>query len=368
MSLTGILEGLKQLSAISTACLVITTIAVALRLYTRARILRKVDWDDYAMIASYLFFVATCVITLEVSKNIDDLFRGRRLNMKQLTTLVMADACLYICSMLMLKLSLGFFFLRIFVVHVPQRMIIYSIIIASTLMSLAYLFFTTLSCGLIHGFFPVHQECDSSTIYSIYSISWSSFNAFTDMTFVGISVHALWIANLPCRTKICASAVLVFGCLGGIASIVRIVILTTGSVGPAAFSMGVHSGHWTLVEDGLGITAASLACLRPLLRLLRNKLHPTSSRTGLTQPETTNALTEDNHSSKGFSRKLTGLPSALTAQGSRAPQIRDWREDRITTDMEFCSPNAAIMGSVFTMEERSMVDSRPRSLQTHNLL
>lgn len=277
-----------------------------------------------------------------------------------------ADTGLYIITMIAIKISLGSFFLRIFAAHFPQRMIIYFVVIFSTVVGLAYLFFSMFSCGLTRGFFPGAKECKAWAAYAILSLTWSSINAATDMVFSLISIHALWIANMPPRTKFVASAVLVFGTVGGVASIIRIVFIYRAGNGPAALSTGLTSGYWTLIEAGIGITAASIACLRPLLRWSRERLGFGISQTAPTETADTTTMTDGIYSSKGFSKNLTGLSSALTEEGSQFPQVRDWRADRITMDMEFCSPNAAIMGSVLTLDSPS--DTHRRSLQTHNLI
>ncbi|KAF4549942.1 Hypothetical protein D9617_19g102470 [Elsinoe fawcettii] len=367
-SITAILESLRILSAISEAFLVLTTIAIVLRLWTRGRILKRVGWDDYAMILAYFCYVATCALTLIVSASIHNVFKGHRVETVALAKIVKADTSLYIFTMVLLKISLGLFFLDIFKAYLPQRLVVWFIMITSTLWGIAYCLFSVLSCGLLRGFFPTANDCAVWHQYADFSRAWSSYNAATDMIFAGISVHALWIANLRLRTKIYASALLVFGSIGGIASIIRIVVLSEAGQGAAVYTIGLQSGYWTLVEAGIGITAANLACLRPLLRAFRDKLTDTFSRSTVLDNNTeTVPFTENTFSSMGFSKDLTGLSSALTAQGGQTPQIRDWRADRIDKDLEFCTPSAAIIGSVLTMEDAP--DSyRQRSLQTHNLI
>lgn len=45
-----------ELTATTQAFLVLTTIAVGLRLYTRAFVLKQMAWDDYAMVLAYVGF------------------------------------------------------------------------------------------------------------------------------------------------------------------------------------------------------------------------------------------------------------------------------------------------------------------------
>ncbi|KAF2153602.1 hypothetical protein K461DRAFT_293856 [Myriangium duriaei CBS 260.36] len=78
-------------------------------------------------------------------------------------------------------------------------------------------------------------------------------------------------------TKFYTTLVLCFGTAGGIVSIVRIIVLTKISNGPGSYAQGLRSGYWTQIETGMGIIAASLACLRPLLTLVREKLSSSPS-------------------------------------------------------------------------------------------
>ncbi|KAF2227234.1 hypothetical protein BDZ85DRAFT_299830 [Elsinoe ampelina] len=365
VSITDILEALHHLSAISKAFLVITTIALCLRIWTRAFILRRVGLDDYAMVMAYLCYVATCALTLVVSFQVHNIFRGHPMNMKALPKIVKADTSLYIFTMVFLKISLGFFFRDIFKAHRAQRMLVWFIMITSTLWGIANCLFSVFSCGLLRGFLVNAPDCAVWHQYGKFSIAWSSYNAATDMILAIIAVHALWIANLHTRAQIYASIVLIFGTVGGVASIVRIAVITEASQGLQAYTIGLKSGYWTLLEAGIGITAANLACLRPLLRACRDKITSSFSRTAPTEMVDTIPFTENTFSSHGFSKNLTGLSSALTAQGPQTPQIRDWREDRIDKDLEYCTPSAAIIGSVTTNEQ---APGRQWSLQTHNLI
>ncbi|KAF2155431.1 hypothetical protein K461DRAFT_311685 [Myriangium duriaei CBS 260.36] len=269
-----------ELTSLAEAFLVLTTVVVALRFYVRARILKKVAMDDYFMLAAYICYVLTAGITVYLMKLITELFSGGSADIDKLVLVVKVNAAFYIWTMVMLKFSLGFFFLRIFSIHLPQRIIVWFVVLSSLVLSLVYFFMSTFTCGLKSGF--LGTQCAAWTAYAGISKAWSWYNASMDMVFSLLSVHALWDAKMTKMTKFWATLVLCLGTAGGVASFVRIIVLTTDSTSTGNPAQGLRSGDWTQVETGMGIIAACLACMRPLLRLLKEKFssHFTTRATG----------------------------------------------------------------------------------------
>jgi len=111
---------------------------------------------------------------------------------------------------------------------------------------------------------PMHTGsdwCPVQQTFVNFSIAWSFFNAFTDIVFAILAVQVLWGAKMSRYTKFSASALLVFGCVGGVASCARIAIqFPLGDIRLA----GVELVIWSNVEAGVCIIVASLITLRPL--------------------------------------------------------------------------------------------------------
>lgn len=166
-----------------------------------------------------------------------------------------------------LKVALGIFFLRV-VVKNWQRYVIYVTIFISTGYNIAYLFLAVFQCGnpsqfLLHEF---QQKCSSTG--TLLSINYTSgvINALSDWVFALLPISIVWSAKMPRPAKISAGCILGLGALGSIASIIRLIYI--GGLLPNFnfFSTAVNVTIWSIVEPGIGITAASLATLRPLLR------------------------------------------------------------------------------------------------------
>ncbi|GAM87677.1 hypothetical protein ANO11243_057040 [Dothideomycetidae sp. 11243] len=235
---TIILEVTHELTAFAAVFLALTTVAVGLRLFTRGWILKQIALDDYAMIGAYL---------------------------------VKINTAFYIWTMIMIKVSISAFFFRIFSIHAAQRAIVWFLVGTSVASGLVYFLMSMVTCGLEASFIP-STLCPAWHAYAMVSKVWSWDNAATDLCFSLLSIHALWDANMSRMTKFYATLILCLGTAGGVASIVRIVVLTKASSGTGSYAQGLRSGDWTQVETGMGIIAVCLATLRPLLRLLKDKV------------------------------------------------------------------------------------------------
>lgn len=139
---------------------------------------------------------------------------------------------------------------------------IYTTVTISTLYGLVFLIMSAATCGTTQaaGLFGV---CDIQTAYSGVSYSWSIENAVTDFIFAVVGIVPLRHIMIPQNQKIAAGLLLVFGSVGGIASVVRAYYIITPHAG---FSLGtIDVEIWTIIEVSGGITASSLATMRPLL-------------------------------------------------------------------------------------------------------
>lgn len=172
--------------------------------------------------------------------------------------------------MIMVKISIGLFFLNLFTIAFAwQRIMIYVLVSISTVFGAVYLIMTFATCGIMvqsQKTTPLRTGSDWCPIqdaFVVISIVWSVMNAITDLAFQALSVHVLWNVKLPRATKISAIMLLVVGSIGGIASIARVVVQTP--LQDIRMS-GVLLGLWSNAEAGLCITAASLITLRPLLQ------------------------------------------------------------------------------------------------------
>jgi hypothetical protein len=69
------------------------------------------------------------------------------------------------------------------------------------------------------------------------------------------------------RTKILVAGILAFAAIGSTGTVVRMFYIHTLMDGPNFLYATTDVAIWSTVEPGIGITAGSIACLRPLFRI-----------------------------------------------------------------------------------------------------
>lgn len=190
----------------------------------------------------------------------------------------------YISSSIFLKLSLAAFFLRI-VIEPWQRRTIYISTALYTLYTSGYLFVVIFQCGN-PSLFLVHRiegKCISWSIIGPLNYAHGSLNAATDWMFATIPFFMLWKTQIPRQAKISVYCISALGVFGSIASLIRLAYIQgLDSSSFRFFETAVSIADLSIIEPGLGITAASLATLRPLLRSIlerSNDDHSTNSST-----------------------------------------------------------------------------------------
>ncbi|KAF2152280.1 hypothetical protein K461DRAFT_278490 [Myriangium duriaei CBS 260.36] len=262
---------------------------------------------------------------------VDGIFSGGGIHVHQIEILIKVGTTVYIAAMALLKISLGAFFLRIFSIQKVQRHTIYAVVIVTILYSIVYGVITAATCGATSGFFGVATSCKVAAAYSGITTSWCIMNAVGDLIFSALSVDALSRAQMRPSTRFWAALVLLLGTVGGIASVVRIsIILHNAGSGDL---QGVTSGLWTILETSIGITAANLACLRPLLRLARAKIQSKRSHSYSSSRHPTTIGNHYMHSSPPKTDDLYMLSSALHHKTNFVP-VKDWTKDRIAPEQE----------------------------------
>lgn len=227
--------------------------------------------------------------------------------------------------MIVLKISLGLFFLQLFTInHKWQRVYIHAIVLLSTTIGLVYAGLTLFSCGLKNSQ-DLKYQCEMETAYTSISSLWSFLNFLTDLSFSALAVMLLWNLSLPRRAKISTCALLVFGTIGGIASLMRIVVQYVHL--PAALE-DITVGRWSCLEAGIGITTVSLATTRPLYRKMVEVLQ------GRKSSSTTRIDTSNDTFMEYTQRTLSGAHSMVRGGGAniqRPPMCRADSKDIFVT-------------------------------------
>ncbi|GAM91333.1 hypothetical protein ANO11243_093820 [Dothideomycetidae sp. 11243] len=208
-------------------------VALGMRLYTKAVLLRKVQWDDWFLVAAQ---------------------QGR-----------LAASC-YPIGMTLVKVSLSILLVRVYQGDHIRKMIVWGISIFVVLSgSLASLVIVA-TCGLEAYMNPGLIMCSFSHAYYIIGAFWAAGNCASDLALICLSLNVLYSSKMARWSKICTCVLMILGMLTGFVSLGRII-----------WTNGVPERDWTaahqtrsiffiIIELGLGITGLSLSCTRPLLR------------------------------------------------------------------------------------------------------
>lgn len=133
----------------------------------------------------------------------------------------------YCCSMILSKISIGCFLLRISVKRI-HTWIIYTAMFVSTFACTAFFFVTLFQCNPIRFFWAKSLEdgtCINNTVIIALGFIYSIFSIIADFTFALLPAFLVWNLQLKRRTKIALIPLLTMGCVASAAVIARLPFL-----------------------------------------------------------------------------------------------------------------------------------------------
>lgn len=173
---------------------------------------------------------------------------------------------LYVATAILVKIALCLFVSRL----ITQRYQIW-IIRASLgiyiIISLVFGFVCLFQCGLPKPINFLLDKClDWAHIIGPLNYIFSISNAIVDWILTVIPILVIWKLQMRRREKMAATVLVLFGSIGSIVSVIRVPYVhglkLTGNVN--FFHLIIPEALCSIAETGVGITALSLAALRPL--------------------------------------------------------------------------------------------------------
>ncbi|KAF2226016.1 hypothetical protein BDZ85DRAFT_192603 [Elsinoe ampelina] len=262
----------QEVLAVAIVMLIVTVVAMSLRVYVRLFMIKAVGADDYTMLATLLFYVAFlgCAIG------------GVRFGTgKQRKDLKDADAQValkywWLCEVFyspatsMLKVSVGLFLSRIAVKRI-QMWIIRFFMAGSILFGLLWMLITINQCRPVSFWWDLSPTstgtCINATVFTIFAYAISVLNASADIAFAVLPMFILRQTTMSKKARYLVCVLLGVASIACVATIVRI---------PYLHTMNHYKGNFlydttevailSSLEVGLGITAACAATLRPLFQ------------------------------------------------------------------------------------------------------
>ncbi|KAG9533671.1 hypothetical protein KCU93_g284, partial [Aureobasidium melanogenum] len=251
------------------AILAVAWVSAILRVYVRSVMMRSFGWDDWTIMLAITAFTVQCGYIINVTRM--ELQPQKYNNVSGISTLVtdiIAFSGSYAITGVFLKISLGFFFLRI-IIEPWQRMVIYICMAVSVIFGLVYFGIITFGCGDPKQFLirTVENQCISITGVVIpASYVHTALNATTDWIMALLPIFTIWKLSMPRITKFWAYLLLGLGAAGSIVSLIRFGYVEGIRPGKHFFKQSAKFALYSIFEPGLGIAAVNFATLRPLFK------------------------------------------------------------------------------------------------------
>ncbi|KAK6825725.1 hypothetical protein PG995_014693 [Apiospora arundinis] len=261
-----------QLMAVDISFAVMALIACLLRVFTRLYMVKAFGLDDVLMVISTACFMVYSAFSMSGVH----FGTGHHHKDLEVASIQAAMKCWWFCylsytsSMITSKISIGLFLLRIAVKKIHQY-IIYSAMTISVISGMAFFFVTLFQCNPSPFFWNRYVPgepgtCIPSSVIIGLGLLYTSFSLVSDFTFALLPAVLIWDLKLKQRTKLAIIPLLAMGCVASCAVVARYPYMTRLSDIDDFLWATVDIAIWSTVEQGLAITAGSLATLRPLFK------------------------------------------------------------------------------------------------------
>ncbi|KAF7866793.1 hypothetical protein EAF04_005635 [Stromatinia cepivora] len=245
------------------------TIFVAGHLYTRGVITRNLGWDDFCLVIAWIL-VASHTVCASLSCNYGG---GHHIelqgpnDLKPLFLLTFVCRILYQVSLMMVRIAMCLLYSRIFQDKM-SKIIIYSLILFQLISTIPATLIAVLQCD------PIVSQWDPSVekIHCIDPIpaiiAFTSCSVFSDAALIAFVVPKVLPLKMPKLQKAIVVAIVSFGLLVIIASIIRYVRLEPIYTGRDYTWNVWEITTFSSIELNTALFCASAPSLRPLVRQL----------------------------------------------------------------------------------------------------
>ncbi|CAO2657227.1 Nn.00g033530.m01.CDS01 [Neocucurbitaria sp. VM-36] len=272
-----------ELLGVNIAFVITAILACALRCFVRVRMVKAFGRDDWLMVLATLFFLMYII-----SSNIGVHYGTGRHNYDlSVQNYEKARKCWYFCylffalSMACSKLSIGFLLLRISVKKM-HTWILYAAMLISVVAGGTFFFVCLFQCKPISYMWNKSTQsgsCVDNTLISVLAYTYSVFSIISDLTFAIIPGFLVWHLQLKRRAKVALIPLITMGCVASAAVVARMPFVKYFNSTDFLWAT-TDIAIWSTVEQGLAITAGSLATLRPLFFLAMQGLGLNTRPTG----------------------------------------------------------------------------------------
>ncbi|KAL3457264.1 hypothetical protein BJX64DRAFT_280766 [Aspergillus heterothallicus] len=281
--LTGRSEALVIVIAVM---LSLSLATVCMRCFVRLRIVRIFGWDDGLMVLAMIFNTAFAICGLVgavfgIGKR-PTYFETRPEDFRRALLCWWLGQVFYIVTTTTMRQSIVILLFR-FTLERVHRIALWTVSILSLAVGVVFLFFTIFQCSPVNYYWnslTTRGSCLDINLLTDIVYFYSATAAACDLT-IGL-LPAFLIRRLRASrgTKVGIAIILGIGCVASAAVIVRIPFLESLKNEDFLYSTS-QVAIWSNIEASLGITAGSLAPLRPLSRMVSSSFSSMKPRQAL---------------------------------------------------------------------------------------
>ncbi|WZH41754.1 Integral membrane protein PTH11 [Fusarium acuminatum] len=268
-----------ELQAVCYTLLIASVIALGLRVYVRLRLVKNFGFDDWCMCCALVTFFLFCFSALMgvhygTGRHREDLDPD---DFKEAMKYWWWCYLWYCLTMIASKISIGYLLLRI-TNRKLDVWIIYSVMAITVCTGIVFFFVTLFQCSPISFFWNKDQPgtCVKPEVIMALTYLYSVFSVISDFTCAILPMFLVAKLNMGRKTKLALIPIMAMACVASSAVVVRFAFVKDFK-NPDFLWATIDIAIWSTTEQGLAITAGSLATLRPLLRSLGRKLGITTS-------------------------------------------------------------------------------------------
>ncbi|KAL3449888.1 hypothetical protein BJX65DRAFT_294492 [Aspergillus insuetus] len=267
------LEGRSEsLVIVIAVMLAVSLTTVCLRCFVRLRITRKFGWDDALMVLAMIFNLAFAICgligaTFGIGKRMT-YFASRPSDHQSALLCWWLGQIFYILATTTMRQSIVILLFR-FTLERIHKIVLWTVSILSFVVGIIFLFFTIFQCSPVDYYWKrltTRGSCIDIDVLTDIVYFYSAVAAACDLTIGLLPAFLIRRLRASIGTKAGIAVILGIGCVASAAVIVRIPFLH--SLKSAEFLHATSQvAIWSNIEASLGITAGSLAPLRPLCNL-----------------------------------------------------------------------------------------------------
>ncbi|KAI0388082.1 hypothetical protein F5Y04DRAFT_286980 [Hypomontagnella monticulosa] len=311
---------------------------VAFILRCAARLIGPHDWghDDSVMCVVMCLEIAFTCISVPISQKGlgKDMWFVPHDDITEILRLYFYDELIYITSLALTKVSILFFYLKVF----PKRsfrLCCYALIIMNLVYAATYDFLLIFQCDPIPGAWKFWDGEFEAKCISINVLAWSAaaINIALDVAVIVLPLPELFKLSLSLRKRLQIIAMFAVGFFITIVSIVRLYSLIRFGTTQNLTQDYVEVGYWSTIEVPVGIICACMPAVRSLFSVAMPKLFGTTR--GATIGSTFNSFGPSSGNKLGVeSRGKISIKQEWSVLSEGPADLPSTRRERSDSDVE----------------------------------